>query len=459
MTTEATAARWPARPDMEAPMSPGHDLRRRLTWALDRRVMTPYLAARLGTRLGAADGPCRVLDAKLEPGVRAVVLYEYAGRLVRGDVAIDDDDSPAWRPPGRTARSTPSATTRGTPGAEVRLSPFPDDPQLPLLPRVVDPTQVGPALAHHLEASERRRWMRRCQVDLVRYRPGKRVTVLATTGAGPQRYVVKGYHDADKATAVAADTAGLAAAGSNSLRLAPFVGAVPLGADGPVLVHEVVSGASLGGLVESAYTAPTLALAGVARAGRALAELHGTTHRAARPRPELAEVRRFGRRAEQVAVLDPGLAEALGRLAERLQVLHRGLPPGCIGTVHGDCKPSQFLVDRHVVYLLDLDHVGLADQAADVGTFLASLRQLAVRDRLARRPFPAELARAMATTFLVNYAARRDHTAPSAPRVAWHQAAALERKALRAFARAPRSPLPTALVAAAHGVLDRWQEG
>jgi hypothetical protein len=39
-------------------------------------------------------------------------------------------------------------------------------------------------------------------------------------------------------------------------------------------------------------------------------------------------------------------------------------------------------------------------------------------------------------------------------RVRWHEAVALQRKALRAFARAPLSPLPAALVAAGHRCLD-----
>jgi hypothetical protein len=39
-------------------------------------------------------------------------------------------------------------------------------------------------------------------------------------------------------------------------------------------------------------------------------------------------------------------------------------------------------------------------------------------------------------------------------RFAWYEAVALERKALRAFARAPGSPLPRALVEQGHRCLD-----
>lgn len=415
-----------------------------LSWPFDRRVMTGLLAA----RLGPAPGPCRVLDAKLEPGVRALVLYEYAGRLVRGDLDADASDPAA------------------EPAVAIRLSPFPDDPELPLLSRIVDPCRLGPVLADHLATLgvshlQRRRLVRRCQVTLLRYRPGKRATVMVANGGPPARYVVKCYHDTAKAIAVAADAVGLSAAAHGpALSLAPFLGAAPLGSEGePVLVHAMVSGSPLDRLVASAGIAPTRAFAGVAQAARAIAELHETTYRATRSRSAVAEVCRFSRRAGRLAVLDPGFAEALTSLAERLHELHHELPPGCAGTVHGDCKPSQFLIGPDRAHLLDLDHVGVADPAVDVGTFLASLRQLAIRDRLARRRSPPGLARSLSRVFLVNYTACRGDVAPSAPRVAWHQAAALERKALRAFARAPRSPLPPALAAEAHAVLDTWQEG
>ena len=52
--------------------------------------------------------------------------------------------------------------------------------------------------------------------------------------------------------------------------------------------------------------------------------------------------------------------------------------------MHGDCT-SQFLIGDGRVYLLDLDHCGVSDQAADVGTFLATLRQQEIRDDLAGR--------------------------------------------------------------------------
>jgi hypothetical protein len=97
----------------------------------------------------------------------------------------------------------------------------------------------------------------------------------------------------------------------------------------------------------------------------------------------------------------------------------------------------------------------VADQAGDVGTFLASLTQLTTRHGLAHRAatLTGDLT-ALGDLFLEAYLEGSDGDGLR-PRVTWQQAAALERKALRAFARAPGSPLAGALVKEAHRCLDR----
>jgi hypothetical protein len=90
-----------------------------------------------------------------------------------------------------------------------------------------------------------------------------------------------------------------------------------------------------------------------------------------------------------------------------------------------------------------------------VGTFLATLRQHAVRQLLARRS-GASATPAQAEVFLHEYLRAAGGTADVElrRRICWYEAVALERKALRCFARAPRSPLTGALVAEGHAVLD-----
>ena len=119
-------------------------------------MMGPRLAPVSGAGPGAP-APCHVLDAKYEPGVRAVLLYEQDGRLLRGDL-VDGGD----------AMATTGATVV-EPG-----SCCPHDPELPALPRVMDPAQLGPALVRGRGGAWGRldaRQASRCRITLLRYRP------------------------------------------------------------------------------------------------------------------------------------------------------------------------------------------------------------------------------------------------------------------------------------------------
>ncbi|MDF2967858.1 MAG: hypothetical protein K0Q93_1636 [Nocardioidaceae bacterium] len=411
--------------------------------ALRPRVMGPRLSAVLGRT-----APCHVLDAKYEPGLRAMVLYQHGGTLVRGDLLVPPSAEPA-------ARGVFVA-----PG--VRITPFPHDPDLPSLPALAHGRGIATWLADALPGSSpagRRALRLRCRVQLLRYRPGKRATVLLSApGAGP--LIAKAYHDPAKASAVVAEAAVLAGlpTAEGLLRLAPTVAFEDSLA---VVVQEAVPGSpldrSLGGpRGRGAYCADELA-----RTARALVELHegAPSGRAvtARERPVSKELDRFVLRADRIASVDAHVGERLLGLAARLLAVQEALPAGPVGLVHGDCKPSQFLLDDRHVHLLDLDHCGTGDQATDAGTFLATLRQQAVRERLAAvragRPDPTESLATLADVFRRAYLEARALDGLAA-RIRWHEAVALERKALRAFARAPRSALPTALVDAGHGCLD-----
>jgi hypothetical protein len=433
MTTAPTLAAMPAAAafavDMHRPLT------ERFFQAIDPRRMQEPLAA----ALGRPGGSCYVLDAKFEPGVRATVLYEYDGRLVRGDVVEGGAE----------------LSGRQVVGPGVRVSVFPDDPDLPGLEHVLDPATMAAALETLVPsptgAAARRR--RRPRVTLLRYRPEKRATVLVTAGHGQPRYIAKTYHDAVKAAAAADEATALAAltVPGRALRLAPTLGSLP---HLDTVVSGVVTGTPLDAILGSTRPDAPRTRQALLVAAQALAQLHDTAHTARRQRPVDKELQRFGSRAAGVATVDPQLGEELAALAARLIEVQRFLPGPIHGTVHGDCKPSQFLVSATHAYLLDLDHVGVADQATDVGTFLATLRQHAVRHRLSRhRRSPADAA-AVAAIFLENYLDHRIPGAVDVARIRWHEAVALERKALRAFARAPRSPLPAALVAAANTCLD-----
>jgi hypothetical protein len=386
---------------------------------------------------------CRVLDAKYEPGVRAVILYEVAGHLLRGDLVEDHE-------------ALVGDASLVEPG--VAVAAFPHDPELPTLPQVMAAGDLGPALASiaggpwsHLDS----RLASRCRITLLRYRPGKRATVVVRHGMAPS-VVAKAYHNTAKAAAVVDEAPRLQTltTAQGLLAFAPTLAFVP---ELAVVVQQPVHGIPLDALLST--PSGSAAREPLAIAARALAELHGGPVITHRPRPVEKELARFRQRADRIATVDPRLGDAAGRLADRLTELLGELPPARIGTVHGDCKPSQFLIGRDRVFLLDLDHCGVGDQAGDVGTFLATLRQQEIRKDLWGRARGARLAASRAELFIGAYlrSSSGDRSVAMA-RIRWQEAVALERKALRAFARAPRSPLAGALIWEADRCLDTLTE-
>ena len=410
------------------------------------------MGPRLARVLGGRTSTCHVLDAKYEPGVRATVLYEYAGGCVRGDL-VPDGEVPAART-GRAGGPTRAPVV--APG--LRISVFPDDPDLPSLRRVMAPGYLGPALADALPdtASVATSHLGvRCRTALIRYRPGRRVTFRVDLVGWPGGYVAKVYHDPRKGAAVAEEAPALAvhADGCATLRVPPTVAHLP--AD-RLVVQRAVTGVPL----EALLGRPPL-LRGRGRRRDRGHRSHSLGAR--RPAPDAP-----GHRAGAVGGRGGGAVRAprgghrrcrpaggrrVRALAERLRVTQRELPGAVTGVVHGDCKPSQVLLDHQQVLLMDLDHVAVADQAMDVGTFLASLRQLPLR-RPGTGSRRGRVLGVLRSGFLASYLQAREDDS-MLPRIAWQEAVALERKALRAWARAPGSPLAHGLVREAEACLDR----
>jgi aminoglycoside phosphotransferase (APT) family kinase protein len=410
----------------------------RFAASLDAHAMGPRLSAALSTR----HRPCHVLDARYEPGIQATVLYQLGDDLIRGDLLS---------PHGSRA----GASMTGWPGME--LSVYPDDPGIPTLPMAMTASVVGPQLAQlsaALTPVQRRALSRRCRVALLRYRPGKRATVRLGTPVADASYVAKVYHDPAKAAAVAHEARALArtAARDGLLRLAPTIGHLP---EISAVVQQSIHGQPLDSLLRTASRPGAASAAAVRRAASALAQLHRGAMVSTRLRPVGKELHRFMARALRISAVDSSLGAQLTELAERLLQTFSAFPISPLGLVHGDCKPGQFLLTKDGgVYLLDFDHCGVSDQTGDAGTFVASLRQLAVR-RIVSGASPASTASldALADEFITSYNKAMDDDLST--RIRWHEVVALQRKALRSFARSPRSPLPAALVEAGHRCLDR----
>ena len=381
----------------------------------------------LAERLGLAPASSHVLDAKYEPGASCTVLHQLGSELITVRLSLDGDD---------TADGRGVVVAPGT-----RAFRFPDDPLLGGLAAALDRAWLGPRLGEALGAD-----LRVQRISLVRYRPAKRATLRVegwsrTADGRRVRRVLyaKIYHRASKAAAVYDEARRLVpwAAARDDLGLAP---AVAFLADVPMVVHDGVTGTPLDARLRQGEQSA------LDSAGAALAGLHRAPLVSTRERSIDAELARFGRRAAAIGRVAPTVGEQLGAVATALIAARPTVEPASSGLVHGDCKPSQFLIGPEGATLLDLDHCGLAEPASDVGTFLATLRQQALRAALAGRPadpMPAE------QRFLDAYRAAADADDRLVLSARWYQAVALCRKALRAFARSPRSPLAPALGAEA----------
>lgn len=406
-----------------------------------------------------SQAPCHILDAKVEPGARCTILYQMGERLVIGEL------------PGAATHRGPEKAPAGQ-LPELQIYDYEHDPALPSLPTVLDGQAMVTLLTAALpECGAGRMQIQRCRVTLLRYRLGKRCTLRydlrlrdRTSGVIVTRTLYgKLYHSVRKAQAVYEEMTHLSAALAQHQEQILLAQAVAFLPTLPLILQAPVAGVPLELLLcqpkRAATTGDPRAVAGIRQAAAALARLHQVERCTERVRAIDDELVRFQERSKQISTVVPPVGVALQALANALPVwLERLSAWGAESSlVHGDCKPSQFLLTpasvpdvAPAVALLDFDHCGIADPAADVGNFLATLRQLGVKQSLKQRTGVAERYQQWLHTleehFLAEYVATRVCHPAFRQRATWYQAVALLRKALRSFSRSPRSPLPTLLV-------------
>jgi hypothetical protein len=357
--------------------------------------------------------PCHVVDAKYEPGRRCTVLYELGDQFVTGVLPLGPDGAP----------DEPGVVV----GSGLHVWRFPDDPQLHGLRAATEGRSLASALG---------RAPALVQTSLLRYRPGRRVTLAVDirTRGSTEHLVGKVYGDRAKAAAVYEESRALwdALGEGGPVAVPPPVAFLP---EIPMVLWRRVPGVGLDTLV----LGPSR-LRHVEAAGRAVAALRTLPPLSRRRRSAVTDLGRFQGRVERIARVAPRLGDGLRRWTLDLTALAEGIDEPAEAPVHGDCKPSQLHVAPSRTWLLDFDNCGLGDPALDVGTFLATLRQRGQED--------------LELPFLEAYAGG---AVPDdlARRVRWHQSVALLRKAMRAFGRSPRSPVPAALMAAGRACLGR----
>jgi hypothetical protein len=311
----------------------------------------------------------------------------------------------------------------------------------------------------------------RCRATPLRYRPGKRCTLrfdLALRDKSGtlvrRRLFGKVYHDRDKATSTYHEMqmmADSAPAHDGRVVLAPVVAFLP---DLLIVFQAPVEGTPLElyleGLEGAVRAGDRRGWDGIISSAGAFAAVHTAGLATDRVRPIDAELKRFRKRACQAAAVDPATGARLLELADALPAWRGRMPEWDeqITLVHGDCKHSQCMLTADGVAILDFDHCGMADPATDIGTYAATLRQLGIHQALKARGLGGAAERtawlrALEERFLEAYCAASGYGEGFRLRTTWYEAAALLRKALRGFARAPRSPMPLAQVEEAWRVL------
>jgi hypothetical protein len=444
--------------------SSSHDQHRQVQIAQNSQVMGAYLAELFGMRAGATE--CRVLDMKYEVGEYCTLLYQLGERMVIGAFH--------W---GHAESELP-ATARLIEPLGMQVYSFEQDPALPGLATALDPDRMRQALFEAIpEYREGNTILLRVRARPLRYRPGKRCTLrfdLWTRDTrmgdyGRRTLYGKAYHKRDKAASVYAEMAMLAesdAVRAGRVVLAPALAFMP---DLQIVVQAPVEGLPLElyleGLQGNVTTGDARGWDGVIRSADALAAVHTSGLSTDRERPIAAEVKRFGKRAAQAAAVDPVIGGRMAELAAALPSWLDKLPEWDerITLVHGDCKHSQCMLTPDGVAILDWDHCGMADPATDIGTYLATLRQMGIHQALKARGSAASVARtgwlrALEDEFLDAYVAASEYGDSFRPRARWYEAVALMRKALRAFARAPRSAMPLAQVEEGWRVLEEIRD-
>lgn len=432
--------------------------------ALRPRIMGPLLeqlfrleVEKTGDQRGASGRSgrpveCRILDTKYEPGNYCTILYQLGDHLVSGAYRWDSDES-----------QIPETTTV-IPSLGMRVYRFPNDPALPSLTKALDSQTVSAALAEALpefQASAAR--ILRCDVRLLRFRPGRRCTVRLNiwlrekeTGAIYNRVLYgKIYHDLEKARHVYQQMLSLSSSIPAKDDHISFATASAFLPDLAMVLQDPVEGVPLDSLIScDTKTCDSRGFAGTVMAASALAALHTSGLAVGKPRSINSELARFKKRGARIGQVNPELSNNIIQLADAfsawLDTLDQWGATLCL--VHGDCKPSQFLLKDQQVALLDFDHCGMADPAVDVGTFLATLQQMKVKHTIKNRGKPApctDWMPGLKGQFLEAYCGASGYPPGFSQRAAWYEAVGLLRKAIRGFERSPFSPLPAALVAEA----------
>lgn len=234
---------------------------------------------------------------------------------------------------------------------------FPVDLSLPGLVEAASPEEMRRRLADVLPSGGE---LRRCDVELVRYKASKRA-VLRYQLQGGRAGAVYGKLRKDYGLELLQVTGSLRRAGVSTpamLAHLPELGMV---------VQSEAEGTRLGDLRGSpSYVQWMRPVAEV------LAHLHESRIECLRPHGTADELHELEEAARVVGRLRPHLATEAKQLVARLRGILAGIRAES-STIHGSFHDDQVLVSKNGAVIVDLDSAGLGHPLSDVGHFLSYL--------------------------------------------------------------------------------------
>lgn len=259
---------------------------------------------------------------------------------------------------------------------------FPNDRELRGLAAAADTRRLGNRLTREgspLEARGIRVSARRSQLEILRWKPGRRAVIRAQLslsggdldGRQPSTRYVRVFPSA----LLAERLAGWVHAARHTEGLAPKV--VDVDAERGLFVTEAADGEGI--LVSSVTTASNWR--GLAAA---LGAIHGTTaSEGLSLRSDSHLLAAAQRSLDLLSAVDSSFAMRANRLSARLEALQSELPDAPAAFVHGDLTADQILVNGARVVLLDWDEAAIGDPHADYASLRADLRERGRTEALA----------------------------------------------------------------------------
>jgi Ser/Thr protein kinase RdoA (MazF antagonist) len=302
---------------------------------------------------------------------------------------------------------------------------FPADWGLPSLAEAMDPGEVASLFSRLGLHDASTGWL---DVKVLRYRPRLRCVIryvpASPRGQRPRPVVGKIYPPGPKAAQAWHALNTLHVQSTEDVTIPQPLGLVE---DRNLVLMECVPGTSMKEALEKATTRDQ-AVEIIKLAVRSLTWLHSLKFESPvvwSLKAQLDHLRVLNARVELVA---PELAEQVKTLLDQIAAFAPQSALATLSCIHGDCKPSQFLISGRRVGLVDFDWACIGDIAVDVGSFMAALHKEAVRGR--------EDARELAGYFLGEYE-RCSRQRDLVNRVRVFQTTALVRMAVRSFKRSP----------------------